>query len=165
MQRHALVVNVARGEVIQTDDLVVALQEGQIGGAALDVTDPEPLPANHPLWTLSTKHEAMDVEAEKGGKMANLIIVRDACFRMVRRVLTHSLLAHPSTDSTHSRHYPSDCAPLCRADTSKRGIPLGRQRTLGRGSGPTSRVLASSSFVRASSLVPLRLLIATLLHA
>lgn len=52
MEDHAWVVNVARGRHIVTDDLVWALQEGQIGGAALDVTDPEPLPEGHPLWSL-----------------------------------------------------------------------------------------------------------------
>jgi phosphoglycerate dehydrogenase-like enzyme len=46
------VVNVARGAHIVTDDLVAVLREGKIGGAALDVTDPEPLPDDHPLWTL-----------------------------------------------------------------------------------------------------------------
>lgn len=44
------IVNVARGGHIVTDDLVAVLAEGRIGGAALDVTDPEPLPADHPLW-------------------------------------------------------------------------------------------------------------------
>jgi phosphoglycerate dehydrogenase-like enzyme len=52
MERHAWIVNVARGRHIVTEDLVAALQEGVIGGAALDVTDPEPLPDDHPLWTL-----------------------------------------------------------------------------------------------------------------
>lgn len=52
MEPHAWVVNVARGKHIVTDDLVWALQQGEIGGAALDVTDPEPLPDGHPLWTL-----------------------------------------------------------------------------------------------------------------
>jgi phosphoglycerate dehydrogenase-like enzyme len=50
MQNHAWIVNVARGSLIDTDALVEALAEGQIGGAALDVTDPEPLPEGHPLW-------------------------------------------------------------------------------------------------------------------
>ncbi|MBU6240507.1 MAG: D-isomer specific 2-hydroxyacid dehydrogenase family protein [Acidobacteria bacterium] len=52
MERHAWLVNVGRGRHIVTDDLVWALREGVIGGAALDVTDPEPLPAGHPLWSM-----------------------------------------------------------------------------------------------------------------
>jgi phosphoglycerate dehydrogenase-like enzyme len=52
MERHAWIVNVARGGHIVTDDLVEALRSGVIGGAALDVTDPEPLPSDHPLWSL-----------------------------------------------------------------------------------------------------------------
>jgi phosphoglycerate dehydrogenase-like enzyme len=52
MESHALIVNVARGGHIVTDDLVWALENGVIGGAGLDVTDPEPLPANHKLWLL-----------------------------------------------------------------------------------------------------------------
>jgi len=59
---HAWVVNVARGAHVVTDDLVAVLAEGRIGGAALDVTDPEPLPAEHPLWAeprcLITPHTA-----------------------------------------------------------------------------------------------------------
>ena len=53
MEPHAWVVNVARGRHIVTDDLVWALTTGAIGGAALDVTDPEPLPDGHPLWGLA----------------------------------------------------------------------------------------------------------------
>ncbi|MGH9139057.1 MAG: NAD(P)-dependent oxidoreductase [Acidimicrobiales bacterium] len=45
-------VNVARGRHVVTDDLVAALREGALGGAGLDVTEPEPLPDGHPLWTL-----------------------------------------------------------------------------------------------------------------
>ncbi|OTA99104.1 hypothetical protein M426DRAFT_68412 [Hypoxylon sp. CI-4A] len=44
------VVNIGRGPVINTDDLITALNEEWIRGAALDVTDPEPLPKEHPLW-------------------------------------------------------------------------------------------------------------------
>lgn len=47
---NAVVVNVARGPVVDTDALVRALRANQIDGAALDVTDPEPLPEDHPLW-------------------------------------------------------------------------------------------------------------------
>jgi phosphoglycerate dehydrogenase-like enzyme len=52
MDGEAWLVNVARGAHVVTDDLVAALRDGTIGGAALDVTDPEPLPDGHPLWTL-----------------------------------------------------------------------------------------------------------------
>jgi len=47
---HAHLVNIARGGVVDTDALVNALQSNDIGAAFLDVTDPEPLPADHPLW-------------------------------------------------------------------------------------------------------------------
>jgi phosphoglycerate dehydrogenase-like enzyme len=52
MERDAWLVNVARGGIVDTEALVDALRSGQIGGAALDVTDPEPLPVGHPLWDL-----------------------------------------------------------------------------------------------------------------
>jgi len=46
----ALVVNVGRGSSLDQDALMAALHEGQLGGAGLDVVEPEPLPAEHPLW-------------------------------------------------------------------------------------------------------------------
>jgi lactate dehydrogenase-like 2-hydroxyacid dehydrogenase len=49
MQETAYLVNIARGPLVDTEALVEALTEGSIGGAALDVTDPEPLPPDHPL--------------------------------------------------------------------------------------------------------------------
>jgi phosphoglycerate dehydrogenase-like enzyme len=52
MLEHAWLVNVARGKHVDTDALVEALREEHIGGAALDVTEPEPLPDDHPLWRL-----------------------------------------------------------------------------------------------------------------
>jgi phosphoglycerate dehydrogenase-like enzyme len=59
-------VNVARGRHVVTDDLVDTLTAGSIGGAALDVTDPEPLPDGHPLWDLPncivTPHTADTIE-------------------------------------------------------------------------------------------------------
>jgi phosphoglycerate dehydrogenase-like enzyme len=47
---HATLINVARGGLVDTEALVWAVRDGAIGAAALDVTDPEPLPADHPLW-------------------------------------------------------------------------------------------------------------------
>jgi phosphoglycerate dehydrogenase-like enzyme len=49
-KRGALFINVGRGGTVVTADLVAALRDGRIGGAGLDVTDPEPLPEDHPLW-------------------------------------------------------------------------------------------------------------------
>ncbi|CAM4045532.1 NAD(P)-dependent oxidoreductase [Deinococcus frigens] len=46
----AWLANAGRGNLIVTDDLLAALDSGHLGGAALDVTDPEPLPEGHPLW-------------------------------------------------------------------------------------------------------------------
>ncbi len=54
MRSDAVLVNVARGKVVDTDALVSALRNNEIRGAALDVTDPEPLPEDHPLWGLGT---------------------------------------------------------------------------------------------------------------
>lgn len=62
MKDTAVLVNVGRGPLVVTDNLVAALSDGTIAGAALDVTDPEPLPADHPLWEqdrcLITPHTA-----------------------------------------------------------------------------------------------------------
>lgn len=52
LPRHAVVVNIARGPLVDTAALVGALTSGQIAGAGLDVTDPEPLPDGHPLFDL-----------------------------------------------------------------------------------------------------------------
>jgi phosphoglycerate dehydrogenase-like enzyme len=52
MKPSAWLINIARGSLVDTDALVDALKNELIGGAALDVTDPEPLPNGHPLWSL-----------------------------------------------------------------------------------------------------------------
>ena len=52
MRPGAIIMNVTRGEIIDGDALVAALRDGRCGGAALDVAPQEPLPADHPLWTL-----------------------------------------------------------------------------------------------------------------
>ncbi len=67
MKPSAHVINVGRGELIQTDALVHALAHGGIAGAALDVVHSEPLPAGHPLWSMRnvilTPHMSGDTEA------------------------------------------------------------------------------------------------------
>jgi len=52
MRPTAFLINVGRGGTVDTDALIAALESGQIAGAGLDVTDPEPLPADHPLWNV-----------------------------------------------------------------------------------------------------------------
>jgi phosphoglycerate dehydrogenase-like enzyme len=51
MKPGAYFINVGRGKSVVTGDLIEALNSGHLGGAALDVQDPEPLPAGHPLWS------------------------------------------------------------------------------------------------------------------
>jgi phosphoglycerate dehydrogenase-like enzyme len=51
MKPGAYFINVGRGRSVVTADLLAALEAGQIAGAGLDVTDPEPLPDGHPLWS------------------------------------------------------------------------------------------------------------------
>lgn len=62
MKPSAYMVNIARGPMVNTSDLVAALNDDVIAGAAVDVTDPEPLPDGHPLWTakniIITPHSA-----------------------------------------------------------------------------------------------------------
>jgi phosphoglycerate dehydrogenase-like enzyme len=62
MKRGALLLNIGRGVLVDTQALMSALDYGQIAGAALDVTDPEPLPQDHPLWdyenVIITPHSA-----------------------------------------------------------------------------------------------------------
>lgn len=52
MRPSARLINIGRGPVVKTDDLVAALESGEIAGAALDVFEEEPLPAEHPLWEM-----------------------------------------------------------------------------------------------------------------
>jgi phosphoglycerate dehydrogenase-like enzyme len=52
MKRGAYFINIARGRCVVTEDLIAALQSGQLAGAGLDVTDPEPLPSDSPLWAM-----------------------------------------------------------------------------------------------------------------
>jgi len=85
MPSDAYFINVGRGQSAVTDDLIAALENKSIAGAGLDVTEPEPLPSDHPLWTvpnvLITPHVAaasdltlpryMTVVAENARRFAN----------------------------------------------------------------------------------------------
>ena len=69
MRAGAFFINVGRGGTVVTADLVNSLKQNHLGGAALDVTDPEPLPQDHPLWHLPnviiTPHVSADSEFEE----------------------------------------------------------------------------------------------------
>jgi phosphoglycerate dehydrogenase-like enzyme len=69
MKQSAVLINIARGEVIDQDALVAALKDKQIGAAFLDVTTPEPLPADHPLWSLDNAHITMHLSGRAQDKM------------------------------------------------------------------------------------------------
>ena len=92
MKPTAFLVNVARGSLVVTDDLVQALQRGRIAGAGLDVTDPEPLPAGHPLWhapgVIITPHQANPDVHSAGGPV-------DRFCENLRRYLAGESLLHP----------------------------------------------------------------------
>lgn len=76
MDEGSMLVNVARGPHVVTDDLVDALRAERLGGAGLDVTDPEPLPDGHPLWTFPnvvvTPHTGADPEMTRPRLQARL---------------------------------------------------------------------------------------------
>lgn len=69
MKSDAIIVNIARGSVIDQPALVAALEARTIGGAFLDVTTPEPLPADHPLWGLDNAHVTMHLSGRAQDKM------------------------------------------------------------------------------------------------
>jgi len=66
MKRGSFLINIARGRVVDTDAMLAALRDGTLAGACLDVTDPEPLPADSPLWGMPnvviTPHVAAESE-------------------------------------------------------------------------------------------------------
>lgn len=69
MKSSAVIVNIARGTVIDQDALIEALRTGSIGGAFLDVTDPEPLPPGHALWSLDAAHVTMHLSGRAQDRM------------------------------------------------------------------------------------------------
>ncbi|MEL6530849.1 MAG: NAD(P)-dependent oxidoreductase, partial [Pseudomonadota bacterium] len=69
MKPDGVIVNVARGSVIDQPALIEALEGKAIGGAFLDVTTPEPLPADHKLWSLDNAHISMHLSGRAQDKM------------------------------------------------------------------------------------------------
>jgi phosphoglycerate dehydrogenase-like enzyme len=71
MKRSAAIVNIARGYIIDGHALATALKDGTIGGAGLDVTEPEPLPASDPLWDAPNLILAPHMAGASGTVLAN----------------------------------------------------------------------------------------------
>ncbi|MEE9433003.1 MAG: D-2-hydroxyacid dehydrogenase [Sphingorhabdus sp.] len=69
MKPSATLVNIARGAVVDQDALIEALKTGSIANAFLDVTTPEPLPAEHPLWDVENAHVSMHLSGRAQDKM------------------------------------------------------------------------------------------------
>ncbi len=76
-KRGAFLINVGRGPTVVTDDLVAALESGQLAGAGLDVTDPEPLPADHVLWQMENVIITPHVAARDSNRARHLILFRE----------------------------------------------------------------------------------------
>jgi phosphoglycerate dehydrogenase-like enzyme len=74
MKKTATLVNVARGSVVDQEALMAALEQKQIAAAFLDVTTPEPLPADHPLWRTPNAHISMHLS----GRSQTLMFQRSA---------------------------------------------------------------------------------------
>ncbi len=93
MKQDVYFINISRGKIVDTDALVAALESGKVRAAGLDVTDPEPLPTGHPLWTMSnvtiTPHLATisDRLEERRMQLLRDNITRFATGRPLRNVI------------------------------------------------------------------------------
>jgi phosphoglycerate dehydrogenase-like enzyme len=95
MRKGAVLVNISRGGIVDTAALIEALQAGTIGGAGLDVTDPEPLPAGHPLWAAPNLIISPHVAGAAGKATFERLAVVAA--KNVERFLAGQPLAHVVT--------------------------------------------------------------------
>jgi phosphoglycerate dehydrogenase-like enzyme len=81
MKPGATIMNFSRGFVIDTEALLVTLREGRLGAAFLDVTDPEPLPADHPLWGFDNVHITMHLSGR-----SQTTLIRRGAERFLRNI-------------------------------------------------------------------------------
>jgi cyclase len=88
MKKSALFINVARGGLVKTDALVAALKSRGIAGAGLDVSDPEPLPSKHELWTLPN----VAITPHLGGQSPE---ARDRQWRLLRENVRRFVAGEP----------------------------------------------------------------------
>ncbi len=93
IKKGALLLNIGRGTVIVTDDLIRLQNEGHFAGVLLDVTDPEPLPADHPLW--DTPNVIITPHISGGFRSpVNYPRVMNVCFTNLRRVAAGEPVLH-----------------------------------------------------------------------
>jgi len=84
MKKGAYFINVGRGKSVVTDDLIEALESEHLGGAALDVVDPEPLPQGHDLWTMPNVIITPHISAGSDAQMSRFwLLVRENLRRYV----------------------------------------------------------------------------------
>lgn len=95
MRPGSILVNVGRGNFVDCDALARVLAEGHLRGAALDVTEPEPLPADHPLWgeprCVITPHQAGGAFGKSEGTEDRIC---DVCCENLRRFVAGEPLTH-----------------------------------------------------------------------
>ncbi|MBR0087455.1 MAG: D-2-hydroxyacid dehydrogenase [Lachnospiraceae bacterium] len=92
MKPSAILINVGRGTLIDTDAVLKALRENRLFGAALDVTDPEPLPADHPLWQ---EKKAIITPHTTGGSFGHLKATEEVLFDICQKNLQRYLEGEP----------------------------------------------------------------------
>jgi len=84
MKPGAYFINIGRGKSVVTGDLIAALNSGHLGGAALDVQDPEPLPPDHPLWVTNNVIITPHISASSDEQMQRFwLLVRENLRRYV----------------------------------------------------------------------------------
>jgi phosphoglycerate dehydrogenase-like enzyme len=93
MPSGSLLINVSRGPIVVADDLLAALDSGALAAAALDVTDPEPLPPEHPLWTRHNLVITPHVAGIGGGALMRAEL-EELVVDNVRRFVTGRPLCH-----------------------------------------------------------------------
>ena len=87
-----MLINVARGGLVDQQALAAALTSGQVGGAALDAVDPEPLPAGDPLW--AAPNLIISPHFAGGGSAVSQLRLAESAAANLRRLINGEPLQH-----------------------------------------------------------------------